>query len=40
MDGKGTGIHWISGRCLEDLEYANDLTDPTEAVEVFTYLGT
>jgi len=25
MDGKGTGIHWISGRSLEDLEYADDL---------------
>jgi len=25
MDGKGTGIHWISGRSLEDLEFAHDL---------------
>jgi len=25
MDGKGTGIHWISGKSLEDLEYVDDL---------------
>jgi len=25
MDGKGTGIHWVSGRSLEDLQYAHDL---------------
>jgi len=25
MDGKGTGIYWISRRSLEDLEYADDL---------------
>jgi len=24
-DGKGTGIHWISGKSLENLEYADDL---------------
>ena len=25
MEGKGTGIQWISGKSLEDLEYADDL---------------
>jgi len=25
LEGKGTGIQWISGKSLEDLEYADDL---------------
>jgi len=25
VEGKGTGIQWISGKSLEDLEYADDL---------------
>jgi len=25
VDGKGTGIRWISARSLEDLEYADHL---------------
>jgi len=38
MEGKGIGIHWISGGSLEELEYADDLSLQCLCCKFLSYL--